>query len=334
MALRNLICILFLILSPACAQKFIGYDCGSRYLNITTLSLLEVGECEVPNDDVKVDKVYVQLLQINDYTETKVKQCKVVIDRTVYECGMLSKISPMSNGQVKYVHEIAPSDCDEMHCSGTFRMGNKLITGLRVNRTISHPIVLAGVIRDGYCDGVEYSDPYGTWSDAIAQGKIDITLTQQTARVSLDNDRIHFKSGTVCALSEESCVDYEGSQSYWHTLPHDQCGFRIYGVLYEGFAHKMSDSAFGENQTVYQVSSEDVSFAPTAKGRDFICGYTLIKTEHPKLLVLETHKDESFAKFERISINYLDIFSYVNSKFVYVEKHIRTQMKNLYRDAL
>ena len=28
------------------SNAFIGYDCGSRNLNVTTLSLLEVGECE------------------------------------------------------------------------------------------------------------------------------------------------------------------------------------------------------------------------------------------------------------------------------------------------
>jgi len=34
------------------------------------------------------------------------------------------------------------------------------------------------------------------------------------------------------------------------------------------------------------------------------------------------------------SVENLDIFAYVNSKFVYVEKHIRTQINYLYRDIL
>jgi len=33
-------------------------------------------------------------------------------------------------------------------------------------------------------------------------------------------------------------------------------------------------------------------------------------------------------------INNLDNFTYMNSKFVYVEKHIRTQIKQLYRNIL
>lgn len=30
----------------------------------------------------------------------------------------------------------------------------------------------------------------------------------------------------------------------------------------------------------------------------------------------------------------LDIFSYTNSKFVYVEKHVKTQLTQLYRDIM
>ena len=53
---------------------FIGYDCGSRYVNITTLSLLEVGKCEIPEPNINVTRNYVQLLQIIEYSETKLIQ--------------------------------------------------------------------------------------------------------------------------------------------------------------------------------------------------------------------------------------------------------------------
>ena len=54
------------------SNAFIGYDCGFRNLNVTTLSLLEVGECELPETNVDVSEKYVQLLQINEYSETKI----------------------------------------------------------------------------------------------------------------------------------------------------------------------------------------------------------------------------------------------------------------------
>jgi len=69
-------------------------------------------------------------------------------------------------------------------------------------------------------------------------------------------------------------------------------------------------------------------------GEELLCGYTLIKTEHPKLLILETKDGESFVHKRKVSVENLDIFAYVNSKFVYVEKRIRTQINYLYRDVL
>lgn len=60
----------------------------------------------------------------------------------------------------------------------------------------------------------------------------------------------------------------------------------------------------------------------------------MIQTKHPKLFLLETQKGCTFKIRTRVSVDNLDIFSYVNSKFVYVEKHIKTQLTQLYRDIM
>ncbi|XP_077279178.1 uncharacterized protein LOC143906797 [Temnothorax americanus] len=87
-------------------------------------------------------------------------------------------------------------------------------------------------------------------------------------------------------------------------------------------------------QLLYSLSTQDVTFALTRIGEEVLCGYTLIKTEHPKLVILETNKRNSFARKRPLAIENIDIFAYVNSKFVYVERHIRTQMNRLYTDVL
>ena len=89
------------------ANVFIGYDCGSRNLNVTTLSLLEVGECELPERNVDVSEKYVQLLQINEYSEMKIIQCKFETHRTVYYCGMHSHVSIVLNGGNEYINDVS-----------------------------------------------------------------------------------------------------------------------------------------------------------------------------------------------------------------------------------
>jgi len=66
----------------------------------------------------------------------------------------------------------------------------------------------------------------------------------------------------------------------------------------------------------------------------YTCGHTLIRTEHPKLIIFETTFGvEVFKSSGFIAIN-IDIFTYVNSKFVYVERHVRPQINQLYRNIL
>lgn len=64
-----------------------------------------------------------------------------------------------------------------------------------------------------------------------------------------------------------------------------------------------------------------------------VCGYMLIKTEHPKLFIFETTASNKVFSKQYHSQN-LDIFTYVNSKFVYVERHVRSQISQLYRNVL
>ena len=86
------------------AYGFIGYDCGSRHLNVKTLSLLEIGNCDLPETKINITKRYVQLLQINYYTETRIIQCKMEIHRTIYHCGMNPHISIVLNGENEYIN--------------------------------------------------------------------------------------------------------------------------------------------------------------------------------------------------------------------------------------
>lgn len=122
-------------------------------------------------------------------------------------------------------------------------------------------------------------------------------------------------------------MDVEGGYTYWKSLPEDRCVFNRYGLLYEGLATRITDVNLEFTQTVYTLNAEKITFGLTAKGRENVCGYTLIRTEHPKLIVVETIKGESFAKKGQVLVDNLDIFAYVNSKFVYAEKHMRTQTR-------
>lgn len=82
------------------------------------------------------------------------------------------------------------------------------------------------------------------------------------------------------------------------------------------------------------MNTHETTFALAKKNELNICGYTLIQTEHPKLFLLQLKDDQGFKGRKPSAVENLDIFTYVNSKFIYVEKHIRKQMTQLYRNVI
>ncbi|KAL6421646.1 hypothetical protein ACFW04_014564 [Cataglyphis niger] len=219
---------------------------------------------------------------------------------------------------------------------GTFSLGaGNIIYGLRANQTSFHSLILAGRIsNDGSCKGTQYSDPYGTWDDVIVQAVLKISLRSHVP-VQLNSGKIILTSGTVCALSEGFCIDSDDGYTYWKPIPTSSCNFHRYDVLYEGPATRIIDDTINSvSPIIYSLTTEDITFALTKTKEQPLCGYTLLCTKHPKLFILETKKGDTFASRGIISVDNLYIFAYMNSKFVYVEKHIRHQMTSLYHNVM
>ena len=98
-----------------------GFDCGSNQSNITTLSSLEVGECDLPRSQVYVKSTYIQLLQLTGFSNTKVIQCKIEIRRPISHCGMHFHSSIVAHGHSEYLHDVTRDQCNQMYTIGTFQ---------------------------------------------------------------------------------------------------------------------------------------------------------------------------------------------------------------------
>ncbi|XP_036138366.1 uncharacterized protein LOC105829195 isoform X1 [Monomorium pharaonis] len=319
-------------------SALMGFDCGGQHLNVTTISLLDVGECNLNIRKPNTTQVYIQLLQLSEYRHAEIMQCKVEISRTIYKCGMFHHISIVNNGQADYVQETGYAQCKRLLQDGTISMGAEIyLHGIRVNQTTTRSITLAGRIdSDGKCHTVQqYSDPYGTWDDVMVQGVVKITLKSSYVPVNLDAGKIMLKSGTVCPLKDGFCIDSEDGYTYWKPVPVTTCDFHQYDVLYEGTASKTQEDIDDlSSPVIYSLVAQDITFALTKTKELQLCGYTLFRTEHPKLFILETRRGDAPLRREQIAMENLDIFTYMNSKFVYVEKHLRQQMVTLYHNVM
>lgn len=321
----------------AATQALIGYDCGGQGLNITSLSLLDIGKCQVDDIEPQKKEVYIQLLQLSEFEHTTGIQCKIEIDRTVYYCGMHSHVSIVYNGKREYIREVSADTCKKLHDSGSIFLGNNaLITGIKVNSTTYHSLTYAGTItNDGKCTGTQFSDPYGTWDNVVVQASIKITTRRIEIPIKHSTNEAILPSGAHCSATIGECNDADGMTTYWAVVPPDSCRFNRYDVLYQGPAYRLSSKlSQSESPVIYTVTTKETTFALAKTMESNLCGYKMIQTEHPKLSILETHPDRVFKTSSKIAIDNLDIFSYVNSKFIYVEKHLKTQLTQLYRDIL
>lgn len=297
---------------------------------MTTISLLDVEKCQTNNNHLRNSEPEIQLLQLNQFSETKVQQCKIEITRTVTNCGWQSYASMVQNGYANYISIISRDDCYQAINSGRILISTTEIQGLNVNTTSSYTITFAGTVKnDGSCKGTSFADPYGSWDNVIVTGFAQITIATHIAKVNLKNDQIILQSGTTCKLTDGKCMDIEGGQTFWEPSPkHHECSSKIYSQLFKGIATKMQTN----NEIYYTVVADDISFTLKTTGVTRSCGMYIFKTEHPKLFINELVTQHDEHKSTQISINNMDLFTYVNAKFVYVERHTKEQMRTLYEN--
>ena len=315
----------------------IGYDCGGHGLNITSLSLMDIGECQLDKIEANKEEVYIQLLQLSEFDHTPGLQCKIEIDRTIYYCGMHSHISVVQNGRREYIRELSAETCRKLYDTGTIFLGNNgHIDDIKPNTTNQRSLTFAGIIRtDGTCTGTQFSDPFGTWDNVVVQASIKITTRRLELPVKHSTNEVILPSGARCHVTEGECNDADGTTTYWSVLPIDNCHFSRYDVLYQGLAYRLTPKPTQrESPTVYTVTTQETTFALARTTEINVCGYKILRTEHPKLCILETQPQHAFKSRSRVPIDNLDIFSYVNSKFIYVEKHMKTQLTQLYQDIM
>lgn len=110
----------------------------------------------------------------------------------------------------------------------------------------------------------------------------------------------HLRIGTIYPLNEKTCIDSGRSESFRSTIPSDTSVFNEYDVLYESPVRKLIPTESTQGSVLYTVTIRDVTFA------------------------IEISSARTFKGKMRKSIENLNIFAYVNSKFIYAERHNKT----------
>ena len=200
-----------------------------------------------------------------------------------------------------------------MHTIGNFLVTPSIqISKLKINETSYHIVTLAGSITtNSHCTGAQFADPYDTWNSVVVQTKFKITLQEHYATVHLNTNKIQLRSGVIYTLSKTYYTDMQDGQTFWNTLPNDVCNFKKYEVIYEGLANNTYDNTTENSETLYFLTTDEITFVLAEKIRKPVCIYVLIQTEHQKLLIFQTRPGNPFLENKCLEVQNMDIFSYV-----------------------
>lgn len=195
------------------------------------------------------------------------------------------------------------------------------------------PHVFAGKNdADGNCDNGQYSDPYGSWEKVVVEGTVKVLIREMTAVYNPDTGKLVFPNGLSCVYKDGHCEDTTLGELYWeHKLDVSECTVSPVNVLYQGYANISTSLVQGSSDTIATVEDQEVLFSLRLGKSASMCGLDIVTTEHPRLLIARpTSGGFYFRKLHR-KTETMDLFTYINSKFVYVERNVRMNMERLYK---
>lgn len=306
-----------------------AYDCRSPSTNYTVVSLLDVGECHLPESNYSEEKTRVQVLQERSYAYVQVYECSLVVQRLITDCGMFSHSSMISNGLLTYVHYLGRDACLEIHKTRTFRnFYGHVLNEVLPNSTSRFSIELAGSLSsNGRCNGAKFVENGITYHSVTVQADIALHVRDYTATVQTDTDRIHLRSGLTCKITELACTDSDNGETFWNLhSDYNKCRKGEFVRLYDGTAAivKPTDTVNGDQTKFIVVDQGNVVFALTIGRSIRACGRNMHATEHPRLLIMFRHENGDYddQEVDALSLNSheVDLTAYTNSKLLYVEQ--------------
>lgn len=318
-------------------KPLIAYDCANEYITFSKISTVAVNKCDFKKNHPELATEKIQLLQLAEESSTHVYQCKYEVIRTIMHCGMASHASMVRNTIYTFIKELSREECLNIHRHGSLKTASgRIIANIKPNATTKFGDAVAGnVDGEPNCQGEYFTDGMNEWHNVIVQYAITLLIRDFNTPVIASRNSIVIE-GLQCDFSNEYCMDSLHGQSFWANNKDQSCYADKYDVLFEGTATKgvALNTATGENETVYSVVQGDTMFALQIKGPTEICSTYGLKTEHPRLFIVQYVQGHALFKKKDVDTRNLNLFTYVNSKMVYSEKHIRGEMDRLYLDLL
>ncbi|OXU16632.1 hypothetical protein TSAR_013300 [Trichomalopsis sarcophagae] len=317
------------------AAALIGYDCGRRANNVSTISLREVDPCEIVDSNPEIKNVEMRLLQRLEYEPVQVTTCRIRVDRHIFVCGMFSHQSEVKTGEQIFFISISRDICYDIHRFGSFEYEKIQIHDIRINSTTRVSMTVAGSLsEDGKCSGTTFKTDQHDYEDVVVTAKLEIDVSDYMASANRDKDELILQSGTRCSYKDTKCTDADGKRSFWEYIPTSPCNYNQYVLLFDGKGVKVGNNTLDNPNVYFANTTEKIQFGLMKTGEVNLCGYQLFSTDHPKLFITEYPRGTGIAAEKSLDVHDILITAYFNTKIAFLAHHMKTQFSDMYNDML
>jgi hypothetical protein len=306
-------------------EPLIGYECIHPNSTIEKFSLVDIQPCSNDLPRQNNTNLNIQILQQSKLSDVTVYRCKIEIIGHVFHCGIYDHMVAYRNGFIDYFPTITSNECEKVIKTGSIRINGQDFTNVKANQSTQISFDL-GIYGDDDCsdyssfwmNGIQYNDAVGSFI-------IKFDISQETGIIDPESNKIKLSEKLQCNYLQETCTDLHLGQYFWSLNAKQGCIINNYKTLYQGPAIRHdSELSQGGKRTSYVVDHNEYLFALNVREYLDICGYPGYQSDHPSLIIVEydKHNNPRIPKMDDITTFEVDLLLYFNSKFVYVEKKL------------
>lgn len=326
-----------LVLLSSPIWSLTAFDCNSKSVNLTSLSLVTTPNCDIPHKNITYEQVNLAVTQTTERYELPFFRCHVESRSIMGRCG--KSIDTFHNaGLFSEIIRVDRHEWDTMQKKKTFRIVKE---GVFSDIQLSHDgqtryayVSRGSVTPDGSCtpganlvrNGREYDRP-------LINTELTITISSGTSIVSIEESLIKFPNGKNCRLQDESCFDADYGDVFWN-VPTPSCeeSESEKSLVYEGPGTLVRDVNGNTTVEYIHVHYSGYDFQVLLQSRqELICGYRSFYTEHPSLFVtLLSTSGPKFPLKRKVTAVDVSLLNFVNSKLVYSFRHVKQEVSRLF----
>ncbi|APG78701.1 putative glycoprotein [Hubei odonate virus 11] len=312
----------------------IGFDCKHKDVEYSAVSVKQVAECDEVKPAVHQSKMNIQLLQKRRLSKVPYISCYTHANILITHCGMHSHASVVAGGLSQRIEQYTSETCRRAFATKTVILFGTPIDINSFNTTITGSIIPYGSVinNDASCIGTSFAYNGNHYRASVMQVSYEIIL--KTGYGTYDSETGIFNTGlgSYGDYKEGVLLDRNFGYVFWKTSDNEDCSSSTsYLVLYEGPAEKLVSER--DNRSIIVVEQQSTTFSLQLREPTLLCSQHAFNTEHDQLKIITSNNRMFFFKRIADSLD-INLSTYINAKFVYVERHLRANIETLYEDVM